>query len=32
MVALDILGAEGLWRDFTDGLEIVFGVHDLQPS
>ena len=32
MVALDILGADGLWRDYVDGLEMVFAVHDLQPS
>jgi hypothetical protein len=30
MVALDILSADGLWRDFTGGLEMVFAVHDLQ--
>jgi hypothetical protein len=32
MVALDVLGADGLWRDHTNSLELVFAVTDLQPS
>jgi hypothetical protein len=29
-VALDLLDAVGLWRDYSDGLELVFAIHDLQ--
>jgi hypothetical protein len=32
MVAVDILGAEGLWRDFAGDLEIVLAVHELQST
>ena len=32
MVALDVLSAEGLWRDFSGGIDMVFAVHDLSTS
>ena len=32
MVAVDVLRADGLWRDVAGDLEIVFAVHELQPA
>jgi hypothetical protein len=32
MVALDVLAADGMWQDATDGIEMVFAVHDLRAS
>ena len=31
MVALDLVGAEGLWRSSNDDLHLLFGLHDLTP-